>query len=115
MAIRIEQRNDHHDGNSPVLKEGTCPRCGGLLVTERCFDLRGDMGKLDFSAQRCLLCGDLFDALILRNRRDPINLDNQSRPRHGYLISQVLNGQDRHPDRNDQLGKIKKILAKKEG
>lgn len=81
MAIRIEQQTN---GFSPNLKDENCRRCGGMLVPESCFDLRGDTGELDFSAQRCLLCGDLFDALVLSNRLNPIHLDNQSRPRHGY-------------------------------
>lgn len=81
MLIRIEQQTN---GFSPALKEEICRRCGGMPVAEYGFDLREDTGELDFSAQRCLLCGDFFDALILRNRRNPINLDDWSRPRHGY-------------------------------
>jgi len=46
-----------------------CVRCGGLMVTEQCFDLLSDNGHLDFLAQRCVQCGELVDPVILRNRR----------------------------------------------
>ena len=46
-----------------------CPRCGGLMVPEQCFDLRSDNGHLDFPAKRCVQCGELVDPVILRNRR----------------------------------------------
>ena len=46
-----------------------CVRCGGLMVTEQCFDLLSDNGHVDFLAQRCVQCGELVDPVILRNRR----------------------------------------------
>ena len=46
-----------------------CRRCGGLMVTEQCFDLLSDNGRRDFMAQRCVQCGELVDPVILHNRR----------------------------------------------
>lgn len=46
-----------------------CSRCGGLMVTEQCFDLLDDSGHLYFLAQRCIQCGELVDPVILQNRR----------------------------------------------
>ena len=46
-----------------------CLRCGGLLVTEWCFDLLDDSGHLDIPVQRCVQCGERVDPVILRNRR----------------------------------------------
>ena len=40
-----------------------CPRCNGLMVAEWCQDLS------DYSAQRCVQCGELIDPVILENRR----------------------------------------------
>ena len=40
-----------------------CPRCGGLMVAEWCQDLS------NYSAQRCVQCGELIDPVILENRR----------------------------------------------
>ncbi len=39
-----------------------CPRCSGLLVAEWCQDLS------DYSAQRCVQCGEVIDPVILQNR-----------------------------------------------
>ena len=46
-----------------------CLRCSGLMVPEQGFDLFSDNGHLDFSARRCVQCGELVDPVILRNRR----------------------------------------------
>jgi hypothetical protein len=46
-----------------------CPRCGGLMVSERCVDVLDDTGRLHFSAGRCIQCGEVIDPVILRNRR----------------------------------------------
>jgi hypothetical protein len=40
-----------------------CPRCRGLMVAEWCEDLS------DYSAQRCVQCGELIDPVIMLNRR----------------------------------------------
>lgn len=39
-----------------------CPRCNGLMVAEWCQDLS------DYSAQRCVQCGEVIDPVILQNR-----------------------------------------------
>jgi len=39
-----------------------CSRCGGLMVAEWCEDLS------DYTAQRCVQCGEVIDPVILRNR-----------------------------------------------
>ena len=39
-----------------------CPRCSGLMVAEWCEDLS------DYTAQRCVQCGEIVDPVILRNR-----------------------------------------------
>lgn len=52
-----------------LLRTARCWRCGGLMVTEQCFDLLSDSGHLDFLAQRCVQCGELVDPVILHNRR----------------------------------------------
>ena len=42
-----------------------CPRCSGLMVAEWCEDLS------DYTAQRCVQCGEIVDPVILRNRGLP--------------------------------------------
>jgi hypothetical protein len=39
-----------------------CSRCNGLMVAEWCEDLS------DYTAQRCVQCGEIVDPVILRNR-----------------------------------------------
>ncbi len=39
-----------------------CSRCGGLMVAEWCEDLS------DYTAQRCVQCGEVIDPVILSNR-----------------------------------------------
>jgi uncharacterized Zn finger protein len=41
-----------------------CPRCGGQLTKE---ELHTEQGVFDGS--RCIMCGDVFDELILEHRR----------------------------------------------
>jgi Zn ribbon nucleic-acid-binding protein len=40
-----------------------CPRCSGLMVAEWYQDLS------DYTAQRCVQCGEIVDPVILQNRR----------------------------------------------
>lgn len=47
---------------------GQCTRCGGLMVADRYIDLLDDTGKLEFTADRCIQCGEVVDQTILRNR-----------------------------------------------
>lgn len=44
----------------------SCPRCGGLMVTERLLDLWDT--NIETEARRCILCGEVLDAVIMRNR-----------------------------------------------
>ena len=52
----------------PFPETEICPRCSGLMVKEYCFDYRDDSGKLAFLAFRCILCGEMIDPLIIKNR-----------------------------------------------
>jgi hypothetical protein len=47
---------------------GPCTRCGGLMVADRYIDLLDDTGQLEFTADRCIQCGEVVDQIILRNR-----------------------------------------------
>lgn len=52
-------------GRTPIRD---CVRCGGLLVIDHCMDLMDGTGQLEFTALRCVQCGDIIDPVILRNR-----------------------------------------------
>jgi hypothetical protein len=46
-----------------------CPRCSGLMIRERFEDFLDDSGNVFFYGLRCLLCGEILDRWILKNRR----------------------------------------------
>jgi ribosomal protein S27AE len=54
---------------SAVRDESICPRCSGLMVNDSCPEVLNSTGELDFSARRCVQCGEVIDPVIERNRR----------------------------------------------
>lgn len=52
--------------------EGSCTRCGGLMITEYYLDLEDDSGEIGITGLRCTSCGDVIDPVILRNRLNPM-------------------------------------------
>ncbi|WP_447979573.1 hypothetical protein [Candidatus Nitrospira bockiana] len=62
-----------------ALDQGRCLRCGGFMVAERYIDLLDDTGQLEFTAHRCVQCGEVVDATILNNR--VASLARQQTPR----------------------------------
>jgi hypothetical protein len=48
-----------------------CPRCKGMMVTERFQDLQDDTGQIHFHGLRCLVCGEILDPVIVKNRQHP--------------------------------------------
>lgn len=46
----------------------SCTRCGGLMVSDVCLDLMNSTSELMCTARRCVQCGDVIDAVIVRNR-----------------------------------------------
>ncbi len=53
----------------PPAPQCICTRCGGLLVNDLSIDLWSCASELGYGARRCVQCGDVIDAVILRNRR----------------------------------------------
>ena len=49
----------------------SCLRCSGYMTHELCTDLDSDSGYSTFWAMRCVQCGNIVDAAILRNRSLP--------------------------------------------
>lgn len=48
--------------------QSICTRCGGLMVSHFGMDLQDSTSELECSARRCVQCGEIVDAVILRNR-----------------------------------------------
>ena len=61
-------KNIQGQGLSAYQDIHTCSRCGGLLTREGLFDLFDDTGHMRRWARRCVQCGDIVDALILKRR-----------------------------------------------
>jgi hypothetical protein len=64
-ALAVTQQQSMEAGTrsrARIHSEDRCPRCGGLMVAEWCEDLS------DYTAQRCVQCGEIVDPVILRNR-----------------------------------------------
>ena len=57
-----------HTVSSAVQHEWTCTRCGGLMVNDSYMDILNNVGEFKFAAKRCVQCGEVVDAVILRNR-----------------------------------------------
>jgi hypothetical protein len=38
------------------------------MVNDSCMDLLNNLGESKFAAKRCVLCGEVVDPVILRNR-----------------------------------------------
>ncbi|MDR4495101.1 MAG: hypothetical protein R3B74_11890 [Nitrospirales bacterium] len=47
-----------------------CPRCQGTMVVDHFVDLAMS-GEIWMPGWRCLMCGEVIDPLILKNRHSP--------------------------------------------
>ncbi len=45
-----------------------CNRCRGLMVNDRFSDPLDETGEIVFCGWRCVLCGEIVDPIIVRNR-----------------------------------------------
>ncbi len=46
-----------------------CPRCKGVMVSDRFEDVADESGAMKFSGWRCILCGEILDPVISANRQ----------------------------------------------
>jgi len=67
QKAKIGERPSQSDFSS-VLLQLLCLRCGGLMVKEVSMDLWNSTSELECATRRCVQCGDIVDAVILRNR-----------------------------------------------
>ncbi len=62
---------DTSSSATPHAGHAACARCGGLLLTQHYMDLLDDTGQIDITAWHCTMCGEVVDAVILKNRQSP--------------------------------------------
>ena len=48
--------------------QSNCSRCGGFLVSSFCISPDQGTSEFQIPVWKCLQCGDVFDATILKNR-----------------------------------------------
>lgn len=80
-----------------------CARCQGPTVSEVFVDWTSGGGHLSFPGQRCLVCGDITDSLILSHRATRPKPDTcKARPPRGQSLAAVsiAAGRARHSDGN---------------
>ncbi|MGB0909936.1 MAG: hypothetical protein ACPGYT_06195 [Nitrospirales bacterium] len=46
-----------------------CPRCNGVMVSDRFEDVADEAGAMKFSGWRCITCGEILDPVISANRQ----------------------------------------------
>ncbi len=51
-----------------ILFDRECHRCGGLMITDHCFDVASNTGEFEIEIRKCLSCGETIDPTILSNR-----------------------------------------------
>ena len=70
-AFKEKAKNEqlaNHTVSPAAQHESMCTRCGGLMVSDFCMDVLGNIGEAEFAAKRCVQCGEVVDSVILRNR-----------------------------------------------
>ena len=77
MAVGVPAKDlneENPTGWKKLASATRCSRCGGLMVTEQCFDLLDGRGHFDFRARRCVECGEFIDPVILQNRQRRLSI-----------------------------------------
>ena len=74
MSITTNENKPNQDQHEledfmKILLTKDCYRCGGLMITEQCFDVESNTGEFEIQIRKCLSCGETIDPTILRNRR----------------------------------------------
>ena len=64
-SIQQTGRRDNESAGKPSIH---CSRCGGFLVSSFCISPDQGTSEFQIPVWKCLQCGDLIDATILKNR-----------------------------------------------
>jgi hypothetical protein len=102
------ESNGRPDNRPPSISqagEGTCTRCGGLMIKEYYLDLQDDTGQIGITGLRCTSCGEVIDPVIFQNRLDPtLSLLHVVRKRkYAQRVDQdTSEGQDRNGHGSDK-------------
>ena len=103
--MELNGRPDNRPRSTSQVGEGTCTRCGGLMIKEYYLDLQDDTGQIGIKGLRCTSCGEVIDPVILQNRLDPtLSLLHVVRKRkYAQRVDQdTPEGQDRNGHGSDK-------------
>ncbi len=67
--IKPRKEQDDVERTMKLLLNKDCHRCGGLMITDQCFDVESNTGEFEIEIRKCLSCGETIDPTILRNRQ----------------------------------------------
>ena len=84
--IKTREEQDNIESTMKLLLSKDCHRCGGLMITEQCFDVESNTGEFEIEIRKCLSCGETIDPTILRNRQ-PNGQNFQDHPQKWQHLS----------------------------
>lgn len=79
-----------------------CSRCRGLMVVDHFSDPLDETGEIVFRGWRCVLCGEIVDPLIVRNRIR--HVVRTQRPQQAVVIAVGSWGTPWLPDECEPVG-----------
>ena len=71
MIGKKVSRKRMKQGGAPDVTDGSCNRCGGLMYGVSLLDMKSSQERR-IEARGCIICGDIVDSTILRNRRSSL-------------------------------------------
>lgn len=81
--MSILDRTNQLSQAAPLRQDG-CRRCGGLMVPEVFPEL--NLKRFEVPAERCVLCGEIVDSVILKNRvRCPSRVETEQDVQQWHL------------------------------
>lgn len=82
-TMSILDRTNQLSQAAPLRQDG-CRRCGGLMVPEVFPEL--NLKRFEVAAERCVLCGEIVDSVILKNRvRCPSRVETEQDVQQWHL------------------------------
>jgi len=65
---RPDQQTERRERDLAGRLSTNCTRCGGFLVSSFCISPDQGTSEFEIPVWKCLQCGDVIDATILKNR-----------------------------------------------
>ena len=76
-----------------MLFDRSCHRCGGLMISDHCYDVESTTGEFEILIRKCLSCGESIDPTILKNR-----FQTQQNVGEPLSLKPSINGSPQHSE-----------------